>query len=115
MQMRRTALIALASLLLTACVVEQPAPPAARSDPHRQAVQRYGQVNSRIANEHRLIDSRVNQGYYPPPAGGGLHRRLDQVQREASGLASQHGGGLSGDEQRVLNEELNAIAADFNR
>lgn len=120
MPIRRTAGIALASLLLACpllagCVAETPPPLGTHLDPQHQAEQRARQVNGRIANEHRLIDVHVNQGYYPPPVGEQLHSRLEQVRRKAEDLASRQGGGLSSDEQRALNEELNAIAAQINR
>jgi hypothetical protein len=92
---------------LAACVVQQqqPAPPPP-PNPHEVAVQRFNQVNGRIDNLSRRIDNHVNQGFYPPPQGGALHHRLDVVRQEAHDMAAQHGGGLSGEEQRVLNQEL---------
>lgn len=101
---------------LAACVVapqQNAAPPA--PNPHDAAVHRFEQVNGRIDTMSRRIDERVNQGYYPPPQGGALHRRLDTVRQEAHDMAAQHGGGLSGDEQRVLNQELDTAAAAINR
>jgi hypothetical protein len=102
---------------LAACVVapQQGAAPQPAPNPHEAAVHRFEQVNGRIDNMSRRIDERVNQGYYPPPQGGALHRRLDTVRQEAHDMAAQHGGGLSGDEQRVLNQELDTAAAAINR
>jgi hypothetical protein len=96
---------------LAACVVTRPqrsAPP--RPNLHDVAVERLQQVDGRIGNLGRRIDNRVNQGYYPPPEGGALHHRLDVIRQEAHDMAAQHGGGLSGDEQRVLNQELDSAA-----
>ncbi|HEX7906994.1 MAG TPA: hypothetical protein VF534_02735 [Paraburkholderia sp.] len=98
---------------LAACVVTQPQPtpaPAPRPNPQQIAQQRLYQVDGRIDNLGRRIDNRVNQGYYPPPQGGALHHRLDVIRQEAHDMAAQHGGGLSGDEQRVLNQELDSAA-----
>jgi curli biogenesis system outer membrane secretion channel CsgG len=96
---------------LAACVVQQPAPaPAPRPNPQQIADERLHQVEGRIDNLSRRIDNRVNQGYYPPPQGGALHHRLDVIRQEAHDMAAQHGGGLSGDEQRVLNQELDNAA-----
>ncbi|MFL9885028.1 hypothetical protein PQR66_18450 [Paraburkholderia agricolaris] len=96
---------------LAACVVapQQPAP-APRANPQQIADERLHQVNGRIDNLSRRIDAHVNQGYYPPPQGGALHHRLDVIRQEAHDMAAQHGGGLSGDEQRVLNQELDNAA-----
>ncbi len=96
---------------LAACVVAPPQPaPAPHPNPHEIADQRLSQVDGRIDNLSRRIDAHVNQGYYPPPQGGALHHRLDVIRQEAHDMAAQHGGGLSGDEQRVLNQELDSAA-----
>ena len=98
---------------LAACVVNQPAPrpaPPPGPNPHEVAVDRLHQVDGRIDNLGHRIDMRVNQGYYPPPQGGALHHRLDVIRGEAHDMAAQHGGGISGDEQHVLNQELDTAA-----
>ena len=97
---------------LAACVVNQPPPPPrpAGPTPHEIEVGRLHQVDGRIENLGRRIDMHVNQGYYPPPQGGALHHRLDEIRNEAHDMAVQHGGGISPDEQRVLNQELDTAA-----
>jgi hypothetical protein len=97
---------------LAACVVSPPPPPPPAPHPnqHDIAVERLNQVYGRIDNLHRRIDAHVNQGYYPPPQGAQLHHRLDVIRQEAHDMAAQHGGGLSPDEQRVLNQELDGAA-----
>jgi curli biogenesis system outer membrane secretion channel CsgG len=105
------ALVACALLSsLAACVVAPQPASAPRPSPQQIADQRLHQVEGRIDNLGRRIDNRVNQGYYPPPQGGALHHRLDVIRQEARDMAAQHGGGLSGDEQRVLNQELDNAA-----
>jgi hypothetical protein len=103
--------------MLAACVVEpqQVAAPRPGPTPHEVAVQRFEQVDGRIANMNHHIDARVNQGYYPPPVGGELHRRLENIRQQERDMAAQNGGGLSGDEQRTLNEELDSTAVAINR
>ncbi|WP_207003942.1 hypothetical protein [Trinickia mobilis] len=95
---------------LAACVVQQPQVAAPPPNPHEVAMRRLGEVNTRIDNLSRLIDARVNQGYYPPPQGGALHHRLDVIRQEAHDMSASRGGGLSGDEQHVLNQELDGAA-----
>ena len=100
---------------LAACVVEptrqvnvvEETP--ARPDPHMEAVHRMDQVNGRINALWHHVDQRVNQGFYPPPQGDAFHHRLDVVRQEARDMASQHGGGLSGEEQHTLNGELDGL------
>ncbi len=99
---------------LGACVVNQPprqvVVPVQRPNPHDIARERFSQVNGRIDNLGRRIDSHVNGGYYPPPQGDALHRRLEVIRQETRDMAAQHGGGLSEEEQRVLNHELDGAA-----
>ncbi|WP_174976380.1 hypothetical protein [Pandoraea soli] len=46
---------------------------------------------------------------YPPPRGYALHRRLGAIAQETRAMAAQRGGGLSGDEQRARNQELDPL------
>ncbi|POR49788.1 hypothetical protein B0G62_11095 [Paraburkholderia eburnea] len=111
-RLNRASRIAAAGALvstLAACVVNQPAPRPG-PNPHEAAVDRLHQIDARIDNLSRRIDAHVNQGYYPPPQGGALHHRLDVIRGEAHDMAAQHGGGISGDEQHVLNQELDTAA-----
>jgi hypothetical protein len=95
---------------LAACVVAPQPAPAPRPSPQQIADQRLHQVDGRIDNLGRRIDNHVNQGYYPPPQGDALHHRLEVIRQEAHDMAAQHGGGLTADEQRVLNQELDNAA-----
>ncbi|CAN0617704.1 conserved exported protein of unknown function [Burkholderia multivorans] len=106
---------------LAACIVTPPPPPrqpqprpapapAPRPSPQVAAYERMQQIQGRIDNLSRRIDARVDAGYYPPPQGAALHRRLDVIRQESTDMAAQHGGGLSGDEQHVLNQELDTAA-----
>ncbi|KVD73846.1 hypothetical protein WS62_07860 [Burkholderia sp. ABCPW 14] len=102
---------------LAACVVTPPRPapapapaPAPRPSPQVVGYERMQQIQGRIDNLSHRVDARVNAGYYPPPQGAALHRRLDVIRQESTDMAAQHGGGLSADEQRVLNQELDTAA-----
>jgi len=95
--------------LLSACVVTPPAPQPL-PDPHIAGLHRAEQVQQRIEHEAHSIDAHVAQGYYPPPVGSRLHQQLAAIEQEERNMAAQHGGGLSGEEQRALNQELDATA-----
>ncbi|MBU6488547.1 MAG: hypothetical protein KGQ57_12065 [Burkholderiales bacterium] len=88
-------------------VVVRPAP---TPNPHEADLARYAQVDERIDSLNHRIDERVSQGYYPPPTGSALHHRLDVIHQEMHDMAAQHEGGISADEQRVLNQELDSAA-----
>ncbi len=106
-------------LLMSACVVQPPQrvevvreapPPPPMPDPHEAAVHRFAQVQNRVGDLSHRIDNHVNEGFYPPPVGNDLHHRVDVIWQEARDMASQHGGGISGEEHRTLNEELDGAA-----
>lgn len=107
---RALAASALVSTLAACVVTPPPQQHPAGPTPREIAAERLHQVDGRIDNLGHRIDMRVSQGYYPPPQGGALHHRLDEIRGEAHNMASQHGGGLSPDEQRVLNQELDQAA-----
>jgi hypothetical protein len=98
---------AAATVWLSGCVV---APPPPAQDSHVAALHRAEQIETRIDHESRSIDARVNQGSYPPAQGYALHQHVNSIRQQARDMQAQDGGGLSGDEQHALNEELNATA-----
>ena len=87
-----------------------PPAPVVRPNPHEADLARYAQVDERIDSLNRRIEERVTQGYYPKLTGGSLHHRLDVIHQEMHDMSDQHEGGLSADEQRVLNQELDNAA-----
>jgi len=90
-------------------VVHEPAP--APVDPRA----RFDEVQGRIAEEFHRIDVRQSQGYIDPYRADGLRVRLRRIRQEANDMASQHRGGLSGDEQHALNDELGAVSHAIGR
>ena len=94
-------------------VVREPAPAPAPAPVDPRA--RFDQVQGRLAEEFHRVDGRQSQGYIDPYRGDGLRDRLRRIRQETNDMASQHNGGLSGDEQHALNDELGAVARDINR
>ncbi|WP_296223350.1 hypothetical protein [Ralstonia sp. UBA689] len=90
-------------------VVHEPAP--APVDPRA----RFDRVQGRLAEEFHRVDVRQSQGYIDPYRADGLRDRLRRIRQETNDMASQHNGGLSGDEQHTLNDELGAVSRDINR
>jgi Helix-turn-helix domain len=90
---------------------QQPQPqPQPQPNPNEAAIERYGQVNERIDHLNQRVDGHVSAGSYAAADGNALHHRLDVIREEAHEIAAQHNGGLSGDEEGVLNQELDTAA-----
>ncbi len=70
--------ILIGSLLLCGCIAQTPPPPSVHPDSVVESIQRYEQINARIANERRLIDVRVTRGDYMAAAGAQGRRPLGQ-------------------------------------
>ena len=94
-------------------VVHEPVPVAAPAPVDPRA--RFDQVQGRLAEEFHRVDVRQSQGYIDPYRADGLRDRLRRIRQEANDMASQHRGGLSGDEQHALNDELGAVGHDIGR
>ncbi len=90
--------------------VPVPIPPPPQPPPPPVGVERMNELLGRIDHLGTRIDTRVTGGAYPPPQGQALHRRLDVIRQEANDMSAQHGGGLTADELRVLNQELDTAA-----
>ncbi|AXV76855.1 MULTISPECIES: hypothetical protein [Ralstonia solanacearum species complex] len=113
----RLTLCAVLAASMAGCVAPpppQPRPVAAAPAPVDPRA-RFEQVQGRLAEESHRIDVRQQQGYIDPYRADGLRDRLRRIRQEAGDMASQHYGGLSGDEQRALNEELGGLSRDINR
>ena len=94
--------------MLAACAAPRHEHPARTS--REIADTRLRQVDGRIDHLAHRIDTHVSEGRYPAPQGDALHHRLDVIHGEAHEMAGKHGGVLTPDEQRLLNEELDTAA-----
>lgn len=114
----RLTLCAVLAASMAGCVVAPPPPqprPVAPAPAPVDPRARFEQVQGRLAEASHRIDVRQQQGYIDPYRADGLRDRLHRIRQEAGDMASQHYGGLSGDEQRALNEELAGLSRDINR
>ena len=108
----RLTLAAALAIPLFGCVTASPPPPL-HADPHTVALRRFGEIDHRIVEQSRRIDRNVNHGVYPPPRGGWLHQRVNAIRQEAYDMASLHAGGLTPDEQRALDQELDQTSREI--
>ena len=73
------------------------------------------QVNGRLANQNHRINSEVKGGELSPRQGRKLHREDRQIRQEERAMASQNGGHITKSEQRVLNQQENAVSRQIGR
>ncbi len=75
-----------------------------KSHPRRE------QVNNRLANQNRRIHQQVKQGDLTHAQAAQLHQSDHQIRQEERAMASQNGGHISKPEQKVLNQQENAVS-----
>lgn len=68
------------------------------------------QVSGRLANQNHRINQEVREGELTPQQGRKLHRQDRQIRQEERTMASQNGIHLTKSEQRVLNQQENAVS-----
>ena len=81
----------------------------AASHPRRE------QVNERLANQNRRIDKQLAEGDLSAKKAARLHREDRLIRREERLMASQHGGHITKDEQRLLNRQENAVSRQIGK
>ena len=71
---------------------------------------RRAEVNDRLANQNKRINQDVKEGKITPAQAHKLHKEDRAIRREERAMASQHGGHITKQEQRVLNRQENAVS-----
>jgi CRISPR/Cas system Type II protein with McrA/HNH and RuvC-like nuclease domain len=73
------------------------------------------QVNERLANQNRRIHNEVKEGEMSKAQARKLHKEDRQIRQEERDMASQNGGHITKQEQRVLNQQENAVSKQIGR
>jgi hypothetical protein len=68
------------------------------------------QVNNRLANQNQRIHQEVKEGDLSKAQAAKLHKEDHQIRREERLMASQNGGHITRSEQKVLNQQQNAVS-----
>ena len=76
---------------------------------------RRAQVNARLANQNRRIHEEVKEGDLSRSQAAALHKDDHQIRAEERAMASQNGGHITKPEQRVLNQQENAVSKQIGR
>jgi len=73
------------------------------------------QVNHRLANQNRRIHQQVKEGELTKQQAAGLHQQDHQIRQEERAMASQNGGHITKPEQKVLNQQENAVSKEIGK
>lgn len=76
---------------------------------------RRAQVNHRLANENKRIAAEVKEGDLTKKQGAALHKDVHQIRKEERLMASQNGGHITKAEQKVLNQQENAVSKQIGK
>ena len=73
------------------------------------------QVNHRLANQNHRINQEVKEGELTKPQAAALHKEDRQIRQEERLMASQHGGHITKQEQRTLNQQENVVSKQIGK
>lgn len=76
---------------------------------------RRDQVNDRLHHQNKRINQEVKEGELTKAQGRALHRKDRQIRREERAMASQNGGHITKSEQKVLNQQENAVSKSIGK
>jgi hypothetical protein len=76
---------------------------------------RRDQVNDRLANQSRRIHQEVKEGELSHQQAAALHKEDRQIRGEERAMASQNNGHITKAEQRVLNQQENAVSRQIGK
>jgi hypothetical protein len=68
------------------------------------------QVNNRLANQNKRIHQDVKNGTLSTSQAAALHESDHQIRQEERDMAGQNGGHITKSEQKVLNQQENAVS-----
>ena len=72
---------------------------------------RRAEVNDRLANQNKRIDTKVADGKMSQAEANKLHRNDHEIRQEERDMAAQNGGHITKQEQQTLNQQENVNSA----
>jgi hypothetical protein len=76
---------------------------------------RRDQVNDRLARQNARIHQEVKEGDLTKTQAAALHKDDRQIRGEERAMASQNGGHITKAEQKVLNQQENAVSKQIGK
>jgi hypothetical protein len=107
--MRKKSTMALVLTVATSLLLGNIAVAFAESDWAKNHPRR-AQVNNRLANQNRRIRNERKEGEITKAQARNLHREDHAIRQEERDMASQNGGHITKQEQRVLNHQENKVS-----
>lgn len=103
-------LTALAALSLSA--VAAPGPADSRWDKNHP---RRDQVNDRLEHQNQRIKRQVREGDLTREQGRELHQEVHAIRKQEQAMAAQHNGHITKAEQKILNQQENAVSKQIGK
>jgi hypothetical protein len=111
-QARNTRLIA----LTVGALLASAAATSAFAETHWEKTHpRRDQVNDRLAHQNARIHQEVKEGELTKSQAAALHKDDRQIRGEERAMASQNGGHITKAEQKVLNQQENAVSKQIGK
>ena len=76
---------------------------------------RRAEVNQRLNNQDKRINQERKEGEISKAQAQKLHKEDRQIRKEEKMMASQHGGHITKQEQRTLNQQENAVSRQIGK
>jgi hypothetical protein len=108
-------ILKLAGLMIVIAVAIGTAAPLLAETQFQKNHPRRDQVNERLANQNRRINQEVKEGEMTPQQARKLHGEDRQIRQEERDMASQNGSHITKSEQRVLNQQENAVSRQIGQ
>ena len=83
--------------------------------PWEQSHPRRDQVNDRLATQHQRINHELREGELTRPQAGRLRAEDHTIRREERAMSSLNHGHITRSEQKVLNQQENAVNRQIGR
>ncbi len=74
---------------------------------------RRAQVNERLENQSKRINKERREGELTKVQAAQLHREDHQIRQEERNMASQNGGHITRQQQKLLNQRENAVSSQI--
>ena len=76
---------------------------------------RRAEVNQRLNNQDKRINQERKEGEITKAQAQKLHKEDHQIRQEERAMAAQHGGHLTKQEQKTLNQQENAVSRQIGK